>query len=97
METLAELAVRRDPVDDVLARTAQAPGRAGRHSRSRHGPMTTSRPPSRSSNRPRIPRGDEASSSCPQPDEGDVFLDFEGDPFWRADVGSLLPLRPHRP
>jgi len=26
----------------------------------------------------------------PEPDEGDVFLDFEGDPFWRADVGLFF-------
>ncbi len=26
----------------------------------------------------------------PKPDEGDVFLDFEGDPFWRADSGLFF-------
>lgn len=26
----------------------------------------------------------------PEPHEGDVFLDFEGDPFWRADVGLFF-------
>ena len=26
----------------------------------------------------------------PEPNEGDVFLDFEGDPFWRADVGLFF-------
>ena len=26
----------------------------------------------------------------PAPDEGDVFLDFEGDPFWRADAGLFF-------
>ncbi len=26
----------------------------------------------------------------PQPDDGDVFLDFEGDPFWRADLGLFF-------
>jgi predicted RecB family nuclease len=26
----------------------------------------------------------------PAPDDGDVFLDFEGDPFWRADVGLFF-------
>jgi len=26
----------------------------------------------------------------PEPDDGDVFLDFEGDPFWRADVGLFF-------
>ena len=26
----------------------------------------------------------------PEPDDGDVFLDFEGDPFWRADAGLFF-------
>ncbi|GAA3709909.1 TM0106 family RecB-like putative nuclease [Gordonia hankookensis] len=26
----------------------------------------------------------------PEPDEGDVFLDFEGHPFWRADAGLFF-------
>ena len=26
----------------------------------------------------------------PEPDDGDVFLDFEGHPFWRADVGLFF-------
>ncbi|MDX1878948.1 TM0106 family RecB-like putative nuclease [Mycolicibacterium sp. 141076] len=26
----------------------------------------------------------------PQPDDGDVFLDFEGHPFWRADTGLFF-------
>jgi hypothetical protein len=28
----------------------------------------------------------------PEPDEGDVFLDFEGHPFWRPDVGLFFLL-----
>ena len=28
----------------------------------------------------------------PEPDVGDVFLDFEGDPFWKADVGLFFLL-----
>ena len=28
--------------------------------------------------------------SCPQPDDGDVFLDFEGHPFWRPDTGLFF-------
>ncbi len=28
--------------------------------------------------------------NLPQPDDGDVFLDFEGDPFWRADTGLFF-------
>ena len=26
----------------------------------------------------------------PEPDDGDVFLDFEGHPFWRADAGLFF-------
>jgi uncharacterized protein len=29
-------------------------------------------------------------ASLPIPDAGDVFLDYEGDPFWRADVGLFF-------
>lgn len=29
-------------------------------------------------------------AALPEPDEGDVFLDFEGHPFWRADVGLFF-------
>ena len=34
--------------------------------------------------------GTRARRSCPQPDDGDVFLDFEGHPFWRADTGLFF-------
>ncbi|MDO8108338.1 TM0106 family RecB-like putative nuclease [Isoptericola sp. b441] len=29
-------------------------------------------------------------AALPEPDDGDVFLDFEGHPFWRADVGLFF-------
>jgi predicted RecB family nuclease len=29
-------------------------------------------------------------AALPEPDEGDVFLDFEGHPFWRADIGLFF-------
>jgi uncharacterized protein len=29
-------------------------------------------------------------AALPEPDEGDVFLDFEGHPFWKADVGLFF-------
>ncbi|MET0579283.1 MAG: TM0106 family RecB-like putative nuclease, partial [Ilumatobacteraceae bacterium] len=29
-------------------------------------------------------------AAMPAPDDGDVFLDFEGHPFWRADVGLFF-------
>ena len=31
-------------------------------------------------------------AALPEPDEGDVFLDFEGHPFWKADVGLFFLL-----
>ena len=29
-------------------------------------------------------------AALPEPDEGDIFLDFEGHPFWKADVGLFF-------
>ena len=29
-------------------------------------------------------------AALPEPDDGDVFLDFEGHPFWKADVGLFF-------
>ena len=29
-------------------------------------------------------------AALPEPDEGDVFLDYEGHPFWKADVGLFF-------
>lgn len=29
-------------------------------------------------------------AALPEPDDGDVFLDYEGHPFWRADVGLFF-------
>ena len=34
--------------------------------------------------------GAAGSNDCPQPDDGDVFLDFEGHPFWRPDAGLFF-------
>ncbi|MGA7689768.1 MAG: TM0106 family RecB-like putative nuclease [Jiangellales bacterium] len=31
-------------------------------------------------------------AALPEPDDGDVFVDFEGHPFWRADVGLFFLL-----
>ena len=61
-----------------------------RRSRTRPGSTRAGRRRSTSSNPPRTPPGATVSSSCPTPDEGDVFLDFEGDPFWRADAGLFF-------
>ena len=40
----------------------------------------------------RAPEGspEELAARLPEPDDGDVFLDLEGHPFWRADVGLFF-------
>ena len=40
--------------------------------------------------RPRMPVWGRGFELLPAPDDGDVFLDFEGDPFWRADAGLFF-------
>ena len=63
---------RREP------RAADPSGRAaGRVTRRPEAP-----PRLNSSSRPRTPSSVTASNYCPQPDDGDVFFDFEGHPFW---------------
>jgi predicted RecB family nuclease len=40
--------------------------------------------------RPEEGSAEELAARLPAPDEGDVFLDLEGHPFWRADVGLFF-------
>ena len=40
--------------------------------------------------RPETGSAEELAARLPAPDEGDVFLDLEGHPFWRADVGLFF-------
>ena len=40
--------------------------------------------------RPEAGSAEELAARLPAPDEGDVFLDLEGHPFWRADVGLFF-------
>lgn len=50
------------------------------------------RPPHRIIEPSDDPRWGRGFSLMPQPDDGDVFLDFEGHPFWRADTGLFFLL-----
>lgn len=36
------------------------------------------------------PLRDHGLAQLPEPDDGDIFLDFEGHPFWRADTGLFF-------
>jgi uncharacterized protein len=89
VETLAELAVRGDPVDDIpperLERLVEqaALQAAARAHEDQPPPYEIIEP----TDDPTWGRGFEL---MPAPDGGDVFLDFEGDPFWRADAGLFF-------
>ena len=48
--------------------------------------------PTGSSPPARIPTWGRGFMLIPEPDDGDVFLDFEGHPFWRADCGLFFLL-----
>lgn len=87
--TLAGLAVRSDPVDGLRPlRLEQVREQARLQAAARED--VEAPPPF-----VLIPAGDEASwghgfELLPEPDDGDVFLDFEGHPFWRADRGLFF-------
>ena len=78
-----------DPVDGLpperLSRLVEQASLQARGPAERGG-----RPPSRSSNRTEDATWGRGFELMPEPDEGDVFLDFEGDPFWRADAGLFF-------
>lgn len=89
--TLAELATRTGPVPDLGAQRQQklvtqaALQVRAREDGGAHPPHVLIAP------------GDEPAwghgfDQLPQPDDGDVFLDFEGHPFWRADTGLFFLL-----
>ena len=67
----------------AVGHPGRAPGRGADRPR-RPAPVPAHRGPART----RPGAGD--WSCCPQPDDGDVFLDFEGDPFWTADRGLFF-------
>ncbi len=87
--TLAELAIRQEPVDDIR------PERLGRlveqsvlQAQART--EEDQAPPFRIIGRSEDPTWGRGFELMPAPDDGDVFLDFEGDPFWRADIGLFF-------
>jgi uncharacterized protein len=91
VETLAQLAVRERPVDSLQPeRLRRLVDQASLQVQARGD--SEQPPPYRiiePSDDPTWGRGFEL---MPEPDGGDVFLDFEGDPFWHADVGLFFLL-----
>lgn len=87
--TLTELAGVAGPIEGMHAvRLARLIGQAALQLQARVDPEP--RPPFamvRPSDEPVWGRGLE---TLPAPDDGDVFLDFEGHPFWRADTGLFF-------
>jgi uncharacterized protein len=89
VDTLAQLAVRREPVETMQPeRLARLVEQAALQARAR---TDGEQPPpfeiTEPSEEPTWGRG---FHLLPAPDQGDVFLDFEGDPFWRANVGLFF-------
>ncbi len=86
--TLTELATSDAPVDGLAPdRVTRLRGQAALQLAARR--AADARPPFEL-----IEPGDEpwghGFETLPQPDDGDVFLDFEGHPFWRADTGLFF-------
>lgn len=88
IRTLADLALQTDPIDGLkeqrLQRIVQ---QAALQVQARLG---VDSPPFRV-----VPAGDDPEwgrgfEKLPRPDDGDVFIDFEGHPFWRADAGLFF-------
>ncbi|UHJ57098.1 TM0106 family RecB-like putative nuclease [Mycolicibacterium fortuitum] len=88
VKTLAQLAVRTDGVDGMReARLQRIVQQAALQVRAR---LEDGAPPHRV-----VPPGDDPEwgrgfEKLPKPDDGDVFIDFEGHPFWRADTGLFF-------
>lgn len=91
VSTLSELAGRTSPVDGI---GPQRQARVVTQARLQHqGRQDQGAAPTYLL----IPPGDDATwghgfDQMPEADDGDVFLDFEGHPFWRADSGLFFLL-----
>ena len=89
--TLAELAERTTGVDGLgplrqqRLVTQAALQRHAREQESTHPPYVLVAPGD-------DPTWGHGFDQLPEPDDGDVFLDFEGHPFWRADTGLFFLL-----
>lgn len=89
VHTLAQLAEHTEPVRTIrAARLDRLLGQAALQVQAR---LVSAAPPPFTV----IAAGDDpvwgrGFEQLPKPDEGDVFIDFEGHPFWRADVGLFF-------
>ncbi len=87
--TMADLSIRTEPVAEMRAeRLARLRDQADLQVEARERPEE--RPPYRL-----IPAGEDpvwgrGFERLPEPNDGDIFLDFEGHPFWRADRGLFF-------
>lgn len=89
VETLAELAGCDFPVESMQPdRLQRLVGQAALQVQARLDP--DSPPPDRIIEPGEDPTWGHGFELMPEPDEGDVFLDFEGDPFWRPDAGLFF-------
>ncbi|UZJ24881.1 TM0106 family RecB-like putative nuclease [Rhodococcus antarcticus] len=91
VDTLAALAVRTTDVDGLGPQRRQrlvtqaALQRRARETEGAHPPYLLVEPGE-------DPTWGHGFAQLPEPDDGDVFLDFEGHPFWRADTGLFFLL-----
>lgn len=87
--TLAALATREAPVDGIRPeRLQRIIGQAALQVEAREAPDAP--PPYRLIEGSADPTWGQGFTLLPEPDDGDVFLDFEGHPFWRADTGLFF-------
>ncbi len=87
--TLERLAELDEPIADVRAeRLAVLVTQAELQREARDAQSTV--PPFRLINEATDPTTIQGFAAMPAPDDGDVFLDYEGHPFWRADCGLFF-------
>lgn len=91
VRTLSELAVRDQPVDTLQPeRLHRLVEQASLQVQAREAPDPP--PPFRIIEPGDDPTWGHGFALLPEPDDGDVFLDFEGHPFWQADAGLFFLL-----
>jgi uncharacterized protein len=91
VSTLAALSELEDPIEDLRPqRLQQLVGQAVLQATARTAPDEP--PPHQLIAPSEDPTWGRGFTLMPEPDEGDVFLDFEGHPFWRADSGLFFLL-----
>jgi uncharacterized protein len=89
VETLAQLAVRGRPVEGLQPeRLRRLVDQASLQVQTRLDPEVP--PPYRMIEPSEDPVRGRGFELMPEPDDGDMFLDFEGDPFWHADIGLFF-------